>query len=183
MGSFEVLKREEQKLSPWNTLVTKTINAAHFKKPEVYHFLRPRDYVTLLAVTRSGKLPLVRQYRPALERTTLELPGGLIDDKSEAPAATAIRELFEETGFRVPNEPILLGCLDPDTGRLENRLWAYLAADLPDEAASGWRSEPGVERLLMTKQELRGAILNGEFNHALHLGILALAMVQGKFSF
>ncbi len=42
---------------------------------------------------------LVRQYRPALHRLTLELPAGMRDVEGEAPLVTAQRELREEVGL------------------------------------------------------------------------------------
>jgi len=47
----------------------------------------------------SGKLILVRQFRPPLNGRIVEFPAGLID-KGEDAAATAVRELYEETGYR-----------------------------------------------------------------------------------
>eukprot|EP01071_Lankesteria_metandrocarpae_P002297 Lankesteria_metandrocarpae@DN2221_c0_g1_i1.p1 len=41
---------------------------------------------------------LVRQFRPAIGRFTIEMPAGLVDP-GESPAAAAFRELKEETGF------------------------------------------------------------------------------------
>jgi len=58
----------------------------------------------ILAVDSEGHVLLVEQYRVPLGRTCLELPAGLIgDDDSlagEDPAAAAVRELEEETGYR-----------------------------------------------------------------------------------
>ena len=55
--------------------------------------------VMVIAVLRpSGRYVLVRQYRPPLDRYTLEFPAGLIDP-AEPPATTAVRELREETGY------------------------------------------------------------------------------------
>ncbi len=45
-----------------------------------------------------GKVLLVRQYRPPAERFLIEFPAGLID-AGESPAETAVRELYEETGY------------------------------------------------------------------------------------
>jgi ADP-ribose pyrophosphatase len=42
---------------------------------------------------------MVRQYRPALNAYSLEIPAGMRDDAGEDPQATALRELQEETGF------------------------------------------------------------------------------------
>ena len=43
---------------------------------------------------------MVRQYRNALERMTLEIPAGKLDDPKEAGIVCATRELEEETGYR-----------------------------------------------------------------------------------
>ena len=51
-----------------------------------------------VCVVRDGKMCLVRQYRVALGRMTLEIPAGKIDP-NEDPAVCAARELIEETGL------------------------------------------------------------------------------------
>jgi len=51
---------------------------------------------------RDGEQPrvvLVRQYRPALHRMTLEIPAGMRDVEGEDPLITAERELREEVGI------------------------------------------------------------------------------------
>lgn len=51
-----------------------------------------------VCVVRDGKICLVRQYRVALGRMTLEIPAGKLDP-NEDPAVCAARELTEETGL------------------------------------------------------------------------------------
>jgi ADP-ribose pyrophosphatase len=51
-----------------------------------------------VCVVRDGKMCLVRQYRVALGRMSLEIPAGKIDP-NEDPAICAARELTEETGL------------------------------------------------------------------------------------
>jgi len=145
---------------------------------EAFHSLAQADYVTVLAVAGDGRIPLVRQYRPALDREILELPGGLLED-GEAPARCAARELAEEAGFRATAPLRPLGRLDPDSGRLENGLWAFLATDV--EPVAGWRPENGVERVLTDRTELLAAITEGRFTHALHIAIVGLALAAGAF--
>ena len=53
----------------------------------------------VVAVTDNGKLLMVRQYRNALDRFTLELPAGKLDSPDEPTIECAIRELEEETGY------------------------------------------------------------------------------------
>jgi ADP-ribose pyrophosphatase len=174
------VRTEATPLSPWVTLVAKEVMLPGMSRPEAYHSFRQADYVTVLGVTAAGEVPLVRQYRPAIERASLELPGGLRDG-AEAPLEAAIRELAEETGYRVAREPVLLGRLVPDSGRLENRFWGFFA-ELVAAPDTDWRPEPGVERVVMTRRELRAAVLDGRFEHALHIGLIGLAMTRGVFA-
>ncbi len=54
----------------------------------------------VLPVRDDGKILMVRQYRNALDRFTLEIPAGKLDDPAEPKIQCAYRELEEETGFR-----------------------------------------------------------------------------------
>lgn len=55
--------------------------------------------VAIVPVLPNGDLVLVRQYRHAVGRSTLELPAGT-REPGESPIETANRELREETGYR-----------------------------------------------------------------------------------
>jgi ADP-ribose pyrophosphatase len=139
--------------------------------PVPFYSLKLPDYVAIVAYTTAGDMVLVRQYRPAIDAATLELPSGLVDGKDNA-EATARREMEEETGYRV-GELIHLGTLYSDTGRLQNRLWCYLAKNV--KTIPGWKAEEAIQTVLMSPQEVRTAILDGRFKHALHLAALQLA--------
>ena len=66
-----------------------------------------------VCVVRDGKMCLVRQYRVALGRMTLEIPAGKLD-AGEDPAVCAARELTEETGLVAERLiPIAVSCSAP----------------------------------------------------------------------
>lgn len=174
--------RTEQVLSPWVTLVTRNVRFSNAPEVHKFHSFKQADYVAMFAVTTNGKIPLVRQYRPALERSIWELPSGLLEPP-EKPGQTASRELFEETGLRAGPKVEGLGCLVPDSGRLENHLWAFFTAEVNPQTAPDWRPEPRLENRLVSKSELKKLILAGKFEHALHLAAIGLAIIQGHFSF
>lgn len=58
--------------------------------------------VAIIATTDDGKLLLVEQWRAPVGKRCIELPAGLVgdEDASEDAAASAARELEEETGYR-----------------------------------------------------------------------------------
>ena len=53
--------------NPWLTLRRKDVSFDG--KVEDYYSLTVPDYVAIVARTPSGKIPLVRQYRPAVEQS------------------------------------------------------------------------------------------------------------------
>ncbi len=53
----------------------------------------------VVAVREDGKILMVRQYRNALERETLEIPAGGLNGRDEPTDRAAMRELEEETGY------------------------------------------------------------------------------------
>lgn len=67
---------------------------------EVYDFIHHDGAAAVLPVTKEGKILMVRQYRNALDRFTLELPAGKVDAPEEPRIECAYRELEEETGFK-----------------------------------------------------------------------------------
>ncbi len=79
--------------------------------------------------TSQPHVVLVRQYRPALHRLTLELPAGMRDRDGEAPLVTAQRELREEVGLEAARWT-RLGRHVSAPGISDSRVEIFLARDL-----------------------------------------------------
>lgn len=177
MGVFKIAQTKSERLSPWVTLVTKDVISPYQNELLTYHSFAQADYVNVLAITTTGLVPLVRQYRSAVDGYTLELPGGLSED-GEDTEETVMRELLEETGCRLKRKPILLGSYYPDPGRLENRLWGFFANDVAEIDRGAFAGEVDVEVILVTKDELLRYLLDGQIQHAGHSWLIALAMLK-----
>lgn len=67
----------------------------------MWDYIQHNGAAAVVPILDNGKILLVRQYRNALDRYTLELPAGKVDDKDEPRRICAFRELREETGYRV----------------------------------------------------------------------------------
>ncbi len=65
----------------------------------------PRS-VAVLALTPDDQVVLVRQFRPALGRQVVSLPGGIVDEGEEVLAAAG-RELREETGYTADSVEVI----------------------------------------------------------------------------
>jgi ADP-ribose pyrophosphatase len=176
-----ITARSKQFSTPWFEIIAKTVvGLPGAPNGEQYYALETTDYVTVLPVTEAGEFVLVRQFRPAVEGYTLELPSGNVDT-GEEPESAARRELLEETGHQAKSMD-LLGCLHPDSGRLANRLWCFIAS-VSDHQEDRPLADSQIEVLRCGAKALRSRIADGSFNHAPHLGIVLLAILQGKFPF
>ncbi|MFC1606530.1 NUDIX hydrolase [Candidatus Latescibacterota bacterium] len=165
-----ILKRSEKQISPWLRLVSKEVEFSPDRPVEVYHSVTPSDYITIFAETPTGLIPLVHQYRPAVETFTCELPAGLLEE-NEDPVHGCIRELKEETGLTAESATYL-GSFFPDTGRLENTLHVcYIKTKDPDPE---FIPETGIDVSYVNMNELKDKILAGEFRHLLHIAVITL---------
>jgi len=83
----------------------------------------------VVAVRDDGKLLMVRQYRNALERETLEIPAGGLNGREEPTIEAAARELQEETGYS-SNDLELLNSIYTTVAFCNEKIDIYLARNL-----------------------------------------------------
>lgn len=79
-----------------DTIVTPDGNTAK------WDYIEHSGAAAVVPVLEDGRILLVRQYRNALDRETLEIPAGGINKEEESLLAAA-RELEEETGYKSDN--------------------------------------------------------------------------------
>ncbi len=179
MTEHRILDRRLAWESPYLRVMEKDVDLGGRRGVETFWSVGTYGYAAILAVTTDGMIPLVRQFRPAVETMVLELPSGGID-ASETPEAAARRELLEETGCQA-DELVALGQLHVDSGRLETQQWAFFAPSVRmiDESPTG---DEELELLFVEPTELMRLVLVGEFNHSLHVATVGLAVFAGLLS-
>ena len=165
------LKTEVAFATPWFQILGKTMRDGEAP----YYSLKLPDYAAVVAITEERRVLIVRQYRPAVERDTLELPSGIVDP-GETPEEAARRELLEETGYQ-GGEWEMLGAMEPDTGRLGNRIWSCVAKGV--RPAENHVPEEGIEVLTWSLDELSRAMVEGRFSMALHVAAVMMAVLKG----
>ena len=109
----------------WLTLRSDSVRLPNGSTLSPYHVIEIGDWVNVVAISASGDMLLVEQYRHAVGRTMLEIPAGHVDPR-EDPEAAAHRELLEETGYGGGTWHAL-GALHPAASRFTNQVHAFLA--------------------------------------------------------
>lgn len=89
----------------------------------------PKGAAAILPVLPDGRILMVRQYRNALDRITLEIPAGARDSVTEDTAVCAKRELKEETGYSCGKIEKLLS-LNSTVAFCDELIDVYLATEL-----------------------------------------------------
>ncbi len=97
---------------------------------EVWDFVSHRKgAAAVVPVREDGKILMVRQYRNAIERMTLEIPAGSRDSVTEDTRVCAARELEEETGYKSEDLTLLIS-LRTTVAFCDEFIDVYLARNL-----------------------------------------------------
>ncbi len=95
----------------------------------VWDFIQHKGAAAILPVREDGKILMVRQFRNALDRDTLEIPAGGLNGPDEPTDVAAMRELEEETGYKCDRVELLLS-IRTAVAFCNEKIDIYLARDL-----------------------------------------------------
>jgi 8-oxo-dGTP pyrophosphatase MutT (NUDIX family) len=140
-----------------------------------YRVLDYPDWVNALALTREGKVVLVRQFRPGPKKVTLELPGGAVEPDEQSLESAMQRELEEETGFG-GGSLTYLASLSPNSASHTNRVHSFLATDVEQVGELRPDDTEFLEVVLMPLEEVVEQAAAGILDQAMHLATLFLAL-------
>jgi 8-oxo-dGTP pyrophosphatase MutT (NUDIX family) len=137
--------------------------------------------VGILALDDEDRVLMIRQYRHPAGRELWEIPAGLRDVTGEALAATARRELVEETGHAAREWHALLDSYS-SPGISSERIRIFLARGL-EAVESDYRRE-GEEKFLRTAwvplaEAVQAALAGKLHNGATIQGVLAAYIARG----
>lgn len=95
-----------------------------------WDFIMHKGAAACVAVKKNGNLVMVRQYRNALERETIEIPAGGLNPGENMQDA-ALRELQEETGYVAGKVEFLIS-IRTTVAFCNERIDIYLAEELEE---------------------------------------------------
>jgi ADP-ribose pyrophosphatase len=124
--------------------------------------VRHRPSVVLIPMRDDHHVVLIRQYRPAIDKTLWELPAGTTDP-GESPDTAAARECEEEIGL-VPQKLERLGGFFPTPGFCDEELIFYRASDLrePSGTRRGPDEDEDIQPKVVTVAEARSMVARGD---------------------
>lgn len=123
------------------------------------------DWVNVFALTPDDQLVLVEQFRFGIGALSIEIPGGIVDH-GEDPAATAVRELLEETGF-AGSEPVPLGAISANAAILNNRVHTYVVNEARRAAAQSLDDNEQIRVLTVPVQQALDMAADGRIHHSI----------------
>lgn len=94
-----------------------------------WDYIKHKGAAAVVAVKDDGKLLMVRQYRNALDRETLEIPAGGLNSIDEPTDIAAARELEEEAGYTAGKLELLIS-IRTTVAFCDEKIDVYLATDL-----------------------------------------------------
>lgn len=130
----------------------------------VWDFIKHKGAAAVVPVTDDGRILMVRQYRNALERYTLEVPAGALDQEDESGIVCAGRELEEETGYKSVDLDWLI-TLRTTVAFCNERIEVYVARNLIP-SKQHLDEDEFIDLKAYTIDELKEKIFSGEIQDA-----------------
>ena len=124
-----------------------------------WDYLQHKGAAAVIPVTKEGKILMVRQYRNALDRYTLEIPAGALDTQEEPGKECAARELEEEAGFRSEDLEWLI-TLRTAVAFCNERVEVYVAKNLIP-SKQNLDEDESIDVEAYTMEELKEKIFSG----------------------
>ena len=156
-------------------------------KPAHWTVVHRKAAVVIAPMTPEGKLIMVQQERIPVRRLMWEFPAGQIDEENSDDtgiiAATARRELQEETGYELSNdgEMIPLGYFFTSQGFTDEHNYLFLARGVvPSKAGASHDEGEGITDCCeFTLAEFRRMIAENEITNANTLSMYAHLVARG----
>lgn len=164
-GKWEVVESEYLHKRPWLTVRRETLQMPDGRLVPEYYVLEYSDWVNIIALTKEGKFILVKQYRPGIQATCLELCAGVQEGSDASPLESAQRELLEETGY-AGGEWSEFMRLSPNASAMSNFSYCFIAKGVEKIADQSLDASEELTVHLFSREELEELLLQGKIVQA-----------------
>ena len=134
-----------------------------------WDFIGHKGAAAMLAVREDGKLLMVRQWRNALDRYTLEIPAGGKNSIDEPTETAAVRELEEETGYIAGKVQFLLS-IYTTVAFCNEKIDIYLARDLKRQEGQHLDEDEFIDVEACELEELVQMVYDGKIEDSKTVG-------------
>ena len=170
---WKVLESEYLFNEPWLTIRKEKCELPDGRLMPAYYTLEYPSWVSAFALTKDGKVVMVKQYRHGLEVVSTELPGGVVD-KGETPEVAIARELKEETGY-VFESFKMIGKISANPATTNNYMYMFLARGGEKVAAQSLDATEDLEVVIYTLEEVKQLLRENKIIQALHTAAIFYA--------
>jgi len=167
-------------------VVTDHVQTPARSDPRAWPIVHRKAAVVVAAMTRHGKVVLIRQERIPIHEAIWEMPSGQIDNHNadqEEIKKVALRELREEAGFELTKagELIPIGHYFSSPGLTDERGYFFLARPVQrcKEPSARDEGESILDCREFTVEEIRRMIAKNEIRDANTLSLMARVWASG----
>jgi len=152
---------------PWLTMRRDSVRLPNGRVIDDFYVWEHDPWVNVIAVTTSGEVVLIRQYRHGLGQVSFELPAGVHDRPGETLLDAARRELLEETGYGGGEWKAWM-TLSPNPSLQNNLSHTFLATGVEKKGAQRLDATEEITIHLVSPERLGEIIDAGDIVQALH---------------
>jgi len=136
-----------------------------------FYVLNAPEWINIIAITPENKVVLVEQYRAGIHESSLEIPGGMVDD-GEDPLEAAKRELLEETGY-ISDSWNKIGKASSNPAILSNFTHLYLAVNCKKVQEQHTDGNEDIKVHVLPVSEFLNLVKEGTVHHSIVLAAVA----------
>lgn len=143
-----------------------------------WDYIHHKGAAAVVPVMADGRIIMVRQYRNALDRYTLEIPAGGLDFVGEPGRDCAARELEEETGYRSDQLEWLI-TVRTTVAFCNEKIDIYVAKELV-ESKQNLDEDEYIQLEYYTVEELVEKVLSGEIEDSKTIAAIMAYRVKSE---
>lgn len=179
---WKVLESEYLFREPWLTVRRDKCEMPDGKIIPAFYVNEYPDWVNAVAITKSGEVLMVKQYRHGMGEESIELAGGVVDE-GETWQQAMHRELLEETGYKFESlEYLAKVSANPST--TNNFTHLFLATGGEKIAELSLDHLEDLEVLTMTLEEMKDLVKQNKIMQSLHVNCIFYALFHlGELKF